>query len=119
MTRPPLYLRLYFQRPLFETASLIGYAGIEPFAFWDQAKKLGIPTQQLQNAVYGLTRADRREASPPRYELREDVKQLCWLPAGTNRRPTSACSGRGPLRCAFPSALPFRVAGHAAEARGR
>jgi len=32
------------------------------------------------------------------------------------RRPTRACSGRGPLRRCIASALPFRVAGHAAEA---
>jgi hypothetical protein len=35
------------------------------------------------------------------------------------RRRLSACSGRGPLRCRLPSALLFRVAGHAAEARVR
>jgi hypothetical protein len=29
------------------------------------------------------------------------------------------CSGRGPLRCRVASALPFRVAGHAAEWRVR
>jgi len=34
-------------------------------------------------------------------------------------RLTCACSGRGPLRCFVPSALPFRFAGHAAEARFR
>jgi len=30
-----------------------------------------------------------------------------------------ACSGRGPLFCWVPSAIPFRVAGHAAELGGR
>ena len=30
-------------------------------------------------------------------------------------RLTSRCSGRGPLRCGIASALPLRVAGHAAE----
>jgi len=39
--------------------------------------------------------------------------------AAKSCRPTSACGGRGPLRCHVPSALPFRVAGHAAEARVR
>ena len=39
-------------------------------------------------------------------------------PSGA-RRLTCACSGRGPLRCCVPNALPFRVAGHAAEARVR
>jgi hypothetical protein len=35
------------------------------------------------------------------------------------RRLTSACSGRGPLFCWIPSAVPLRIAGHAAEARVR
>ena len=43
---------------------------------------------------------------------RETHEQEAW-------RLTCACSGRGPLRCYFPSALLFRVAGYAAEARIR
>jgi hypothetical protein len=78
MSKQPLYLRLYFQPVLYEAARIIGYDGCAPFDFWDAAKKLGIPQQKLFDAVYELTRTDRREASPPRYELREDVKQLCW-----------------------------------------
>jgi hypothetical protein len=34
-------------------------------------------------------------------------------------RITNACSGRGPLRFRLASGLPFRVAGHAAEAQVR
>jgi len=49
---------------------------------WDAAKKLAMPQQKLQDALYDLTRTNRREASPPRYELREDVKQLCWQRLG-------------------------------------
>src|SRR5207248_92687 len=29
-------------------------------------------------AVYELTRPDKREENPPRYELRGDVRDLCW-----------------------------------------
>jgi hypothetical protein len=37
----------------------------------------------MQDAVYDTTRTDRREASPPRYELREDVKEFCWQLLGS------------------------------------
>jgi hypothetical protein len=87
----PLHTRLYFRRPLYEAARVIGYEGIEPFAFWDAAriggiikdlaKQSGITEEKAKHellmAVYDLTRPDRREASPPRYELWEDVKKHC------------------------------------------
>jgi hypothetical protein len=41
------------------------------------------------------------------------------LPSHPPSGLTSHCSGRGPLRCCVASALPFRVAGPAAEWRGR
>jgi hypothetical protein len=34
--------------------------------------------QDLFDAVYERIRTDRQEASPPRHELRQDVKKLCW-----------------------------------------
>src|SRR5207237_3326160 len=40
-------------------------------------------------------------------------------PLAAPRRPTNASGRRGPLLYLVPSALPFCVAGHAAEARGR
>jgi hypothetical protein len=81
----PLYLsgsellrRLYHDQAYVETARLIGYAGIEMSAFWDKAKALGIPNNKLLSAVYDLTRHDKREEKPARYELRGDVRDLCW-----------------------------------------
>jgi hypothetical protein len=78
LTSKQLLHRLYFDRPFIEAARTIGYEGRGPLDFWDQAQKLGIPQQQLLDAIYELTRIDRRGASPPRYELREDVKHFCW-----------------------------------------
>jgi hypothetical protein len=51
-------------------------------AFWAATKGLGIPQAKLLDAVYELTRPDKREATPPRCELRDDVKHLCWQPLG-------------------------------------
>jgi hypothetical protein len=78
MSKDSLALRLYFQRHLGEAARIIGYAGCDPAAFWGAAKQLDIPRQKLQDAVYELTRADKREGSPPRDELRADVRKLCF-----------------------------------------
>jgi hypothetical protein len=82
MASNSIAMRLYFERPLYEAARIIGYAGIEPFAFWDRAKELGlveeIGKQKLLNAVYDLTRADRRETSPPRYELTAPARKACF-----------------------------------------
>jgi hypothetical protein len=39
---------------------------------------LGILTDKLRSAVYDVTRHDKREEKPSRYELRDDVKDLCW-----------------------------------------
>jgi hypothetical protein len=78
MARGSFTMRLYYERPLYEAARLIGYAGCEPSAFWEQAKQLDISQEKLLNAVYHLTRADRREAPMPRYELRADVRQKCF-----------------------------------------
>jgi hypothetical protein len=72
-------MRLYRERALYESVRIIGYGGIEPFAFWNKVKELGldkeIDKQKLLNAVYDVTRADKREASPPRYELTAEVRK--------------------------------------------
>jgi hypothetical protein len=82
MASDSLTMRLYRERALYEAARIIGYAGVEPFAFWDKAKELGltekIGKQKLLMAVYDLTRADRREASPPRYELTAPARKACF-----------------------------------------
>ena len=36
-------LRLYRERALYEATRIVGYAGVEPPAFWEQAKRLDIP----------------------------------------------------------------------------
>jgi hypothetical protein len=56
-----------------------------------------------------------RGATPPSHCTRRDRRVLHRVHRA--RRLTNACSGRGPLRCCAASALPFRVAGHTAEAR--
>jgi hypothetical protein len=95
MAKDSLISRLYRERALSEAARIIGYGGVEPFAFWDQAKALKIEVdgktvpfigderpsrtkQEVLMAVYDLTRADRREASPPRYELTAPVRKACF-----------------------------------------
>src|SRR5262249_23086385 len=87
--------RLYWERPLYEAARIIGYGGVEPFAFWDQAKALKIEVdgnmvpligderpsrtkQEVLMAVYDLTRADKREGSPPRYELTAEARKASF-----------------------------------------
>ncbi|MCI0457977.1 MAG: hypothetical protein L0Z62_13515 [Gemmataceae bacterium] len=78
-TRNQLLYRLYFDRAHTETARIIGYGGCGPFEFWAKAKTLPCSIEgKFRTAMYDLTRTDRREASPPRCELRDDVKRLCW-----------------------------------------
>src|SRR5438128_2746707 len=66
----PLWQQLYFDE-VYTEARIIGYAGITPFGFQDAAKALADKhgQQKGMNAAHDLTRTDRREASPPRYEL--------------------------------------------------
>jgi hypothetical protein len=78
LTTKQLLNRLHFDRAYTEAARIIGYGGIEMSAFWKQAKTLGIPHNKLLSAVYDLTRTDKREEKPPRYELRGDIRDLCW-----------------------------------------
>jgi len=82
MASDSITMRLYRERALYETVRIIGYGGIEPFAFWDRVKELGldkeIDKQKLLNAVYDVTRADKREASPPRYELTAEARKACF-----------------------------------------
>jgi hypothetical protein len=75
-----LWQKLYFAEVYAETARIIGYAGTEPLAFWEAARGLADKhgKQKVLNAVYDLTRADRREASPPRYELNGPAREWCW-----------------------------------------
>ena len=64
MARDPIAVRLYFERPLYEAARLIGYARVELFAFWDQSKQLDLPKEKLLNAVYDLAGATDGRAGP-------------------------------------------------------
>jgi hypothetical protein len=97
MPKEPLYYRLYFRPAYHEAARIIGYAGCSPFEFWDAAKKLGIPQEQLQDAVYDLTRTDRREASPPRYEFTTPARALMFQLLGPPpEHPLHGRMGKGP-----------------------
>jgi hypothetical protein len=78
MTKPPLMLRLAFQPVYYESARIIGYSGCLMSDFWERADKLGIPKDKLLTAVYDLTRYDKREQKPPRYELNDQSRRLCW-----------------------------------------
>jgi hypothetical protein len=79
LSKTELLRRLYSDPAYIQTAHIIGYGGCGPFEFWDAAKHLPCDHQgEFRDAMFDLTRTDRREASPPRYELREDVKKLCW-----------------------------------------
>ena len=48
-------MRLYRERALYEPVRIIGYGGVEPFAFWDRVKELGldkeIGKQKVLNTV--------------------------------------------------------------------
>ena len=75
--------KLYFREEYWQAARIIGYAGIEPFGFWDAAKKLACYNQaKFQRAMYDLTRYDRREASPPRYEFTAPVRKYVFMLLG-------------------------------------
>ena len=64
-------------------ARIIGYGGCTPFEFWDAAKLLLCYNQaRFQAAMLDLTRMDRREASPPRYELTAPARDACWMLLG-------------------------------------
>jgi hypothetical protein len=76
--QPSLLLRLAFDPAYYEAARIIGYGGIDMAAFWEQAKQLSILPETIRHAVYDLTRYDKREGKPPRYELNEPVRRLCW-----------------------------------------
>jgi hypothetical protein len=89
--------RLYFERPIYEAARIIGYARCSPSDFWDKAKQLGIPQGRLHKAVYDLTRADKQEASPPRYELAAEARQTCYQRLGpAPEHPLADCLRHGP-----------------------
>jgi hypothetical protein len=77
MTRPiPLYQRLYFHRPLTETARLIGYSGIDTIDFWKKASKLGLPAGQVNSALDELTQPGERPKG--RLALTPQAAKLCW-----------------------------------------
>jgi hypothetical protein len=82
LTTKQLLQRLYFDRTYTETACLIGYQGIDMSAFWEQAKAFGIPQGKLLTAVYDLTRGDRREEKPARYDLTAPARDACWMLLG-------------------------------------
>jgi hypothetical protein len=77
---PPLWQRLYQGEVSYETARIIGYDGVAPFDFWDAAKPLAEKhgKGRVESAVFRLTRYDRREASPPRYELTNSARTCCF-----------------------------------------
>jgi hypothetical protein len=77
-----LMLRIGFQPAYYEAARIIGYSGCLMSDFWEKAKQLDIPQDKLLPAVYDLTRADKREQHPPRYELNEPARKLCWQVLG-------------------------------------
>jgi len=71
---------------------LIGYSGLDMTAFWERAKELQIEVDgkpvpflgdqrpsytnhEVLMAVYDLTRMDKREGNPPRYELNAEARQ--------------------------------------------
>lgn len=78
MKREDFINQLYFKPQYVEAIRILGYEGAEPFTFWDAAKKTGVDVGKMRTALFDITRADRREASPPRYELTEDVKKLAF-----------------------------------------
>jgi hypothetical protein len=78
MPRQPLHIRLYTEPALYKAARIIGYDGVTMSDFWAQAKKLDVPQDQILPAVYDLTRGDKREEKPPRYELSAPARQACW-----------------------------------------
>ncbi len=72
----------------------------------------------------GAVSAASRSHSPARLPfltvgISAGSAQQPWRPLWAGGRPTSACTGRGPLGSRIASALPFRVAGRAGEARVR
>ena len=75
-----LWERLYFDAAYTETARLIGYAGIDQSAFWQAAQALSEKHGKslMMAAVYDLTRYDKREATPSRYELTAEARKWCW-----------------------------------------
>jgi hypothetical protein len=92
MPRQPLHIRLYTEPALYEAARIIGYGGTELTAFWTAAKKFDVPQDELLNALYDLTRADKREENPPRYELTAPTRAACFQLLGPS--PEHPYSGR-------------------------
>jgi hypothetical protein len=78
------FLDKLYTNPVYTAAArIIGYHGCSPFEFWDAAKRLPCYDQsRFQTAMLDLTRADRREASPPRYELTGPARDACWMLLG-------------------------------------
>src|SRR4051794_41096580 len=75
--------KLYFREEYWQAARIIGYGGCSPFEFWDAAKLLPNYHQgKFQTAMYDLTRADKREASPPCYEFPAPVRGYVWMLLG-------------------------------------
>jgi hypothetical protein len=73
----PFSRRLYFDSALFESARIIGYDGIGIAEFWEN-KQLHLPVNDFSNAVYYLTKADKRAEEPARYELNGDARRFCF-----------------------------------------
>lgn len=78
-----LATRIYTDPVYTAAARLIGYGGCSPFEFFDAAKLLPIyDERKFRTAMFDLTRTDRREASPPRYEFNHDARKACWMLLG-------------------------------------
>lgn len=81
--RDDLLNRLYFQPAMYETARLIGYAGIETKDFVEKARSLAkansrITLAKVQAAVDELTVPPHPGNNKHRLELKPEVKRLCW-----------------------------------------
>jgi hypothetical protein len=81
----PLWERVYLanDRIYLHAGKIIGHLGIDPFGFYDAAKKLAdYDKLRYENAVRDLTVYARREASPPRYELHAQAKKVLKIIIG-------------------------------------
>jgi hypothetical protein len=83
-TPNPLWQRLYEEdRVYLHAAVIIGGNGIDPFGFYDTAKKLPNYVQyKYENAVPDLTVYSTREGAIPRYELHAAAKKAARLLLG-------------------------------------
>jgi putative heme-binding domain-containing protein len=76
-TKSSLHLRLYFPPAYCQATWIIGYNGVDPFAFWDAAKKLGTPPAAATGRSLSGAQVSRQSTSEQPYNATATPPGVC------------------------------------------